>query len=115
MRRKKKRGGLVKTLTASALVAAITTGSINAYAANGFEAIVIGNPDGSGMRIEINDLRANAAYRQQILAYFNEAALPMSLENEDGYLFEMSLSATAEGIIDDDYLEPDSPYLPYLW
>lgn len=115
MRRRKKSSGLVKVLTTAAVVTAITAGTVQVYAAQGLEWFEIGN-DANRVRIRIADLVENPEYRQAILDAFNGAELPMFLGNdEEGVLFEQSLSATAsEGILT-ELTGDDNPYLPYGW
>lgn len=114
MRRQQKKNGLIKKLTLAAAVAAMTTGTFTSYAAMGFEWIEIGMED-NVRRIPISRL-SDQNYRNQIIQAFNQAQLPIYLADESGAVFEISRTASAEGIFTNiEDLDPDSPYLPYAW
>ena len=116
MRRKIKGMGLAKTLTAAAVVAAISTGAVSVYASQNIEWLEIGNDD-NRIRIRVSDLLDSPEYRQRIIDIFHAGdELLFGGVGEDTFLYEMSMLSTNDNILTPIHeLADDSPYLPYTW
>lgn len=114
-RNSKKRNSALKVLTAATVVAALSTGSLTAFASSDREIMV---DTGNGVRrFNLDDL-SNPVYRQIIIDAFNNAS-PILVEQEDGTWNEVSENATVEGIEDalEDYeakMEEDSVFAIYF-
>ena len=106
MRRQKKSSGLSKIMTSAAVIAALTAGTINVYAAQGFEKIQL--PDGT--RISVQQAADDAAYRAAIIAAFNRADA-LHVSHDEANWYEISETATAANPINPIV---GSPYQPYV-
>ena len=106
MRRDKKKSGAVKVLTTAAAIAAITAGSVGAYASPGagsYDWIEVG-----GRRIRIETLENDPAYRERVIeAFLNLDPIMASI---NGKLFNVSDLSTL-GLIP---IEPEAPAQPIL-
>jgi len=112
MRRTKKKSKVVKVLTTAAIVTALSTGSLTAFAAPTIDAdyIQVGAGPGS-TRISITDFQADAAYRQKVMDAFHNADLVFVREAGSEEWNEMSATATAGDFFTDAELIPEwDPY-----
>ncbi len=103
MRRRQSRA-FVKVLSVAAAFAAITSGTVMAYAADGYTAIQIGE---NGRKISIEEL-ADSSYRQSMINAFNSGD-PIYIEDSDGKYYEISENAT----VDEGIFTPIE-YIPYV-
>jgi len=113
MRRNQKRKGLVKVLTAAAVVTALSTNSISVYASSGYEWIQVGLADGTGQTqlLSLEDL-GNKMYRDQVIAAFNAREPIYARRATDDAWMEISETATATHMI--NALDEEGKYYPYL-
>ena len=94
MRRNKAKHDAVKVLTTAAAIAAITTGSVSAYASNfdGYNWIRVG-----GQQISIAALEDNPEFRERVIeSFLNAETATVSI---DGQLFEKGHHSTADSIL----------------
>jgi len=110
-RQSNKRNSALKVLTTAAVVAAMSTGSLTAFA-NTNDQIMVDIGEGRIKAFNVADLN-NKEYRDMVMDAFNFAR-PIMVQQDDGKWNEVSKNATAETI---EYAVEDfdvAPFLPYV-
>jgi len=116
VRRQSKKSNTLKVLTAAAVVAAMSTGSLTAFASTNDRVLV--DVGGGNIRELTVEQLSNDYYRNLVINAFNTSN-PILVQQEDGTWNEVSENATVEGIADalEDYAangDPDSPFQAYI-
>jgi hypothetical protein len=117
-RQSNKRNSALKVLTAAAVVAAMSAGSLTAFADTSNNGIMVKMDDGSIRRFTAADLD-DEYYRNIVMNAFNASAPILVQQEADGTWNEVSENATVDGIADafPDYEtngEADSPFRIYF-
>jgi len=96
VRRQSKRNGTLKILTAAAVVAAMSAGTLTAFAdTSEKQRILVHMDNGKVQEVCVSELATNDAYRDAIINAFN-VANQIIIEEENGSWTEFSANANVD-------------------